>query len=66
MRGPPKCPNCGHDPTGDDDEFVSGGGWALDNSVVDGVFSQELRCPICNDVVGRVEETMDSYRGDRI
>ena len=51
MKGPPRCPNCGHDPTGDDDDFTSGGGWVPSNSVSDGVFTSELYCPICDTLV---------------
>lgn len=58
LRGPQKCPECGHDPSGDDDEFVSGGGWIFDNSVSDGVFSEIFRCPVCRAVVSRNEKRM--------
>jgi hypothetical protein len=52
-RGPPKCQHCGHDPTGDADEFVSGGGWVADNEVVGGEFVDILRCPVCSHEVHR-------------
>ena len=62
MHGPPECPNCGHDPTGDSDEFVSGGGWTFDNSVADGVYAEIFRCPVCEVQVHRNEQHMDGGR----
>ena len=49
------CPNCGHDVTGDDAEFVSGGGWLVDHSVADGIHTEEYACPVCGHVVHRDE-----------
>jgi predicted RNA-binding Zn-ribbon protein involved in translation (DUF1610 family) len=57
MRGPPKCPNCGHNPTGDDEEFRSGGGWHHDTSVVGGNWIDEFSCPVCGELVAREQET---------
>lgn len=61
LVGPSTCPNCGYDPTGDD-EFTSGGGWQFSNSVSDGIWLEELHCPRCNEVVARNET---STWGDR-
>ena len=65
LRGPATCPKCGYDPTGDDYEFRSGGGWEHDTSVMDGVWIEEWRCPRpgCGEVVAREEET-DSWGDD--
>lgn len=49
------CPECGHDVTGDGDEFVSGGGWLLDHSIDDSIHSEEYSCPECGHVVHRDE-----------
>lgn len=49
------CPNCEHDVTGDDDEFVSGGGWLLDHSISDSLYIEEYACPRCEHVVHRDE-----------
>lgn len=59
MRGPPNCPNCGYDPTGDDDTFTSGGGWEFSNSISDGHWSDELYCPVCEELVWKSTEDMD-------
>lgn len=58
MRGPSTCPTCGHDPAGDDDTFQSGGGWVFSNSVADGIFREELYCPVCDELVWSEEKTM--------
>lgn len=58
MRGPLECPNCGHDPTGDDEKFISGGGWVFDHEVVDGVYVEIFRCPVCDTAVSRTEKSM--------
>jgi len=65
LRGPPKCPNCGHDPDGDDETFTSGGGWIFDNSIADGIWTEELHCPVCKDVVAREEKSMGAGGGLR-
>ena len=62
MRGPSECPNCGHDPTGDDDTFQSGGGWIFDHSLSDGSFREELYCPICEHIVWTDSTEMGSRR----
>jgi len=62
MRGPARCPNCKHDPTGDDDTFTSGGGWEFSNSVSDGIWSDELYCPVCGEQVWREEKRLDGGR----
>lgn len=54
-----ECPNCGHDPRGDSEEFVSGGGWIVDHSVTDGIHIEEYRCPICREIVFREEQGGD-------
>lgn len=41
------CPECGHDLTGDDEAFTSGGGFAVEHTIVDGVFQTEYCCPNC-------------------
>lgn len=58
LRGqlPERCPDCKHDPTGDDNEFVSGGGWVHDVSIVDGAWVETMRCPTCREVVARTEK----------
>lgn len=65
-----KCPNCGHDPYGDPDEFSSGGGWIADHSIVGGatgsVWIDELRCPRCREVVAREEQKLASGREDTL
>jgi predicted RNA-binding Zn-ribbon protein involved in translation (DUF1610 family) len=50
------CPDCGHDLTGDSSEFVSGGGFAVSHSVVDGVFQTEFSCPQCGAILDVDEE----------
>jgi len=65
VRGPSTCPHCGHDPTGDDEQFVSGGGWEFDNEVADGVFSEMLRCPTCTEIVARETKRMGGAPGVR-
>jgi len=50
------CPKCGYDPSGDDDEFRSGGGWAHDHDVTGGRWAETLRCPQCNEEVARDEK----------
>ena len=67
MRGPETCPKCGYDPTGpdleDDSESVrSGGGWKFSNSVSDGVFTEELYCPMCDAIVARDRSEMGDPR----
>lgn len=62
MHGPPECPRCGHDPRGDDDEFVSGGGWLVDNEVFDRIYAQILRCPVCENQVARNEQRKSGGR----
>lgn len=63
---PETCPNCGHDPTGDDEEFHSGGGWILDTSVIGTArgpcYVQEMKCPTCREPVARTEEYDDDQR----
>ena len=49
------CPECGHDATGDDEEFVSGGGWLFEHSLDDGIHSEEYSCPECGHIVHRAE-----------
>jgi predicted RNA-binding Zn-ribbon protein involved in translation (DUF1610 family) len=53
--GPLACPNCGYEPGDDTETFTSGGGWERSNSVADGVFSEELSCPVCGETVARDE-----------
>lgn len=62
MRGPPTCPNCGHDPTGDDDSFTSGGGWVFSNHVDDGIWTDELYCPVCDELVWMDQQQMGGGR----
>ena len=62
LRGPSECPDCAHDPMGDDETFTSGGGWVFDNSVADGVFTEELRCPVCEALVWQKEKTRGEPR----
>jgi hypothetical protein len=62
LRGPETCPECGHDPTGDDDEFNSGGGWIADNFVSDGVWTDQLRCPVCRKLVAEESREMGRSR----
>jgi len=59
---PQHCPDCGHDPTGDDEEFRSGGGWAHDHSVVGGVWTETFRCPRCRNVVAKDEKRPGEVR----
>ncbi len=53
---PERCPECKHDPTGDDEEFRSGGGWSHSVTVDDGVWTEEMRCPRCGEIVARDEQ----------
>lgn len=62
LWGPMECPNCGHDPTGDDEEFTSGGGWVADNSINGDTWTDMLRCPTCNEVVARDEREIGKQR----
>ena len=62
MRGPTECPECGHDPTGDDASFQAGGGWIFDNEVSGGYFSDIFRCPVCNEEVHRDTHKLDEGR----
>jgi len=55
---PDRCPSCGHDPTGDDEEFTSGGGWVHSTSIEDGIWIERMRCPrtSCRTVVAKTEQ----------
>jgi len=53
--GPLACPNCGYQPGDDEHTFSSGGGWERDHSLADGIFSEELSCPVCHEIVAREE-----------
>jgi hypothetical protein len=57
MSPPLDCvwPDCGHDGTGDDADFGSGGGWRLNHSISDGIYIEEYACPVCEHVVHREE-----------
>jgi predicted RNA-binding Zn-ribbon protein involved in translation (DUF1610 family) len=59
---PERCPKCGHDPTGDDYEFVSGGGWAHALYVDDGVQFEEFSCPHCGEVVAQTSNRPEGLR----
>ncbi|RYJ13297.1 hypothetical protein ELS19_04490 [Halogeometricum borinquense] len=61
LRGPSNCPACGYDPTGDDTEFVSGGGWISDSSISDGIWTDELRCPHCREAVAQKEQKLEEH-----
>jgi ribosomal protein S27AE len=53
---PDACPKCGYDPDGDDDEWVSGGGWSHSVSASDGIWVEELSCHRCGNVVASIEK----------
>jgi hypothetical protein len=55
------CPNCGWDLTGDDDEFVSGGGFAVDHSYDGSEFVTEYRCPQCGELL---DSDIEDLRGE--
>lgn len=57
---PERCPNCKHDPTGDDEAFVSGGGWAHSLSIEDSAWVERMRCLRCGEVVAKTEKRMEA------
>lgn len=61
LRGPPKCPSCAYDPSGDDVEFRSGGGWKTDNFITDSIWTDRLLCPVCGTVVAEKEQQLGDY-----
>lgn len=57
LHAPERCPNCGYDPTGDDVEFRSGGGWGHDHSVAGSDWIETLSCPTCGETVASKRQT---------
>jgi endogenous inhibitor of DNA gyrase (YacG/DUF329 family) len=57
-KAPENCPRCGHDPTGDDEEFTSGGGWVHDHDVDGARWTERFRCPVCRKTVAKTDERM--------
>lgn len=61
-KAPETCPKCSFDPTGDDEEFTSGGGWAHDNWIVDDVWTDQLVCPVCGKTVAEKQQRLGGRR----